>query len=189
MNDVLMAATELQEFIRSKEWSCSIIGGIALLRWGQPRTTSDVDMTLLTGFGNEESYVDALLANFKARVSNPKEFAIQNRVLLLQSSGGIGLDVALGCLPFEERAIARATEFDYGQGVQLLTASAEDMVILKSFASRPQDWVDVEGILVRQAGNLDWGIILEELAPLCELKESPETVDRLLAMRDRLAEE
>jgi len=189
MNDVMTAAMELQEFIRSKEWAFSIIGGIALVRWGQPRTTSDVDVTLLAGFGNEESYVDALLTKFKARMSNPKEFAIQNRVLLLQSSGGIGLDVALGALPFEERAVSRATEFDYGQGVQLLTASAEDMVILKSFASRPQDWIDVEGILVRQAERLDWPLILEELTPLCELKESPETIDRLLALRDQLAAE
>jgi len=189
MNDVIMAAVELQEFIRSKEWSFSIIGGVALVRWGQPRTTSDVDITLLTGFGDEGSYVDTLLTKFKARMSNSKEFAIQNRVLLLQSSAGIGLDVALGASPFEERAISRATEFDYGQGIQLQTASAEDMVILKSFASRPQDWVDVEGILVRQVDRLDWPLILEELAPLCELKESPETVDRLLALRDQLAAE
>jgi len=189
MNDVIAAAVELQEFIRSREWSFSIIGGVALVRWGQPRTTSDVDITLLTGFGNEASYVDALLANFEARISDPKEFAIQNRVLLLQSSAGIGLDIALGTLPFEERTVLRATEFDYGQGAQLLTASGEDMVILKTFAGRPQDWVDVEGILVRQAERLDWSLIVEELAPLCELKESPETVDRLLALREQLAAE
>ena len=189
MNEVLTAATELQSFLRSKQWSFGIIGGIALVRWGEPRTTVDVDVTLLTGFGGEEQYIDTLLAEFQSRVNNPKAFAIQNRILLLQAANGIGLDVALGGLPFEERVISRVTEFDYGSGVLLLTASAEDLVVLKAFAGRPQDWVDVEGILIRQADSLDWSLIVDELTPLCELKESPETVDQLLALRDQLAAE
>ena len=189
MNDVMAAAVELQTFMRSKQWSFCVIGGVALGRWGRPRTTADVDVTLLTGFGNEESYIDALLAQFESRLSDPKEFALQNRILLLQTANGIGLDVALGGLPFEERVIARATEFDFGEDALLLTASAADLIVLKAFAGRAQDWVDVEGILVRQAGNLDWNLIQEELAPLCELKESPQTVGRLLALRDELAAE
>ncbi len=189
MNDVLAAAAEFQAFLQSKGWLFSIIGGVALGRWGQPRTTADVDVTLLTQFSDEEEYIDSLLAEFQSRVSNPKEFALQNRILLLQASNGIGIDVALGGLPFEERVISRATEYDYGQSVLLLTVSAEDLVVLKAFASRPQDWIDVEGILIRQTDSLNWNLIVEELTPLCELKESPETVDRLLAMRDQLAAE
>ena len=30
------------------------MGGVALQRWGEPRLTQDVDLTLLTGFGDEE---------------------------------------------------------------------------------------------------------------------------------------
>ncbi len=187
MNEVLAAAAELQSFLRSKLWSFGIIGGIALVRWGQPRTTVDVDVTLLTGFGGEEQYIDELLAEYQSRVSNSKEFALQNRILLLQAANGIGLDVALGGLPFEEHVISRATEFDLGNGAMLVTVSAEDLVVLKAFAGRLQDWVDVEGILIRQADSLDWCLILDELTPLCELKESPETIDQLLALRDQLA--
>ncbi len=188
MNEVLEAAVELQSFIQSRQWSFSIIGGIALARWGEPRTTLDVDATLLTEFGEEDDCIDVLLGEFQSRISNPKEFAIQNRVLLLQAANGVGLDIALGGLPFEEHVILRATEFDFGQDAILLTASAEDMVVLKAFAGRPQDWVDVEGILVRQGDVLDWPLILGELTPLCELKESPETIDRLCQLRDSLAE-
>lgn len=57
---------------------------------------------------------------------------------------------------------------------------------MKAFAGRTKDWADIEGIIIRQAGNLDWEQILTELAPLCELKESPETVDRLIELRDQL---
>ena len=188
MNDVLAAAVELQTFIQAREWSFCIIGGIALARWGQPRATADADATLLTGFGNEEFFIDILLAEFNARTTNPKEFALQNRVLLLRSSQGIGLDVALGGLPFEENLVSRATDYDFGMNAHLLTASAEDMVVLKSFAGRSQDWTDVEGIIIRQSEKLNWDLVLKELQPLCQLKESPETVERLLALRDKLTE-
>ncbi len=189
MNEVFAAAEEVQGFLRSKQWTFCVIGGLALARWGQPRTTADVDITLLTGFGTEEPFIDVLLERFNARKNNPKEFALRNRVLLLQASNGIGIDIALAALPFEEHATARATEFDFGRGVSLLTASAEDLVVLKAFAGRPQDWIDLEGILIRQNDNLDWDLILMELAPLCELKESPETVDRLVELRDQLTAE
>ncbi len=189
MNEVFAAAAEVQSFLRSHQWTFCIIGGLALARWGQPRTTGDVDITLLTGFGTEEPYIDVLLEKFAARKTEPKEFALLNRVLLLQASNGIGIDVALAALPFEEHATMRATEYDYGRGVSLLTVSAEDLVVLKAFAGRPQDWIDVEGIIVRQGSNLHWEQILYELTPLCELKESPETVDRLIELRDTLAAE
>jgi hypothetical protein len=185
MNEVFVAASEIQDFIQTKEWSFCIIGGLALARWGQPRATADVDITLLTGFGTEVPFIDDLLEKFRSRRSDAKEFALRNRVLLLQAANGVGIDVALAGLPFEERVTMRATHFDFGRGVCLLTASADDMVVLKAFAGRPQDWIDVEGIIVRQGSKLNWSQILDELRPLCELKESPETEERLLQVRDR----
>ena len=62
--------------------------------------------------------------------------------------------------------------------------SAEDLLVMKAFASRPLDWNDVRGILVRQGTRkLDWRYIREELTPLCELKEEPEILRRLEALR------
>ena len=185
MTKVLAAALELQQFFQQRQWSFSVIGGIALSRWGQPRTTGDVDVTLVTGFGSEDQYIRQLLGEFRPRMQDAEEFALRSRVLLLKASNDIGLDVALAGLPFEERLAQRASDYDFG-GVVLRTASAEDMIVLKAFAGRPQDWIDVEGIIVRQANTLNWNQIVAELTPLCELKEAPEIVDRLLELRDRL---
>ena len=52
MTPVLVAAIEIQQFCQAREWQFCIIGGLAVLRWGEPRATQDVDITLLTGFGN-----------------------------------------------------------------------------------------------------------------------------------------
>ena len=67
--------------------------------------------------------------------------------------------------------------------VSLRTCSAEDLVVLKAFAGRGQDWVDVERIIVRQTGKLDWNYIREQLQPLAELKEAPEILNQLEARR------
>ena len=50
---------------------------------------------------------------------------------------------------------------------------------MKAFAGRGQDWVDVERIIVRQTGKLDWTYIFDQLAPLAELKDAPNIVEQL----------
>ena len=85
------------------------MGGLAVQRWGEPRLTRDVDLTLLVGFGSEESYIDPLLKEFGARVEEPRQFALEHRVLLLRDANGVPLDLALGALPFEERTIERSS--------------------------------------------------------------------------------
>ena len=57
---------------------------------------------------------------------------------------------------------------------------------LEGVRGPPRDWADVEGILVRQAGRLDWGQVRQELAPLLELKEAPELLERLERLRRQL---
>jgi len=183
MNPLYPAAMELQSFCRRHNWQFCIIGGLALQRWGRPRATQDVDATLLTGFDHEERFVDALLEEFRSRRPDAREFALTQRVVLLQAANGVFVDLSLAGLPFERRMIARATPFDYAPGVRLVTASAEDLVVTKAFAARLQDWADVEGILIRQRGKLDWEYVRRELAPLCELKDAPQIVDELERMK------
>jgi hypothetical protein len=156
MKTLFLLAAEPDRFFQERRWHYCFIGGIANQRWGQPRTTVDVGVTLLTGLGAEEILVDELLSVYSARIPDGRLFALQHRVLLLRSSAGIGIDISLGTIAFEERMIAQASRYEFLPGVSLLTCSAEDLVVLKAFADRGQDWLDVEGILVRQKGLLDW---------------------------------
>ena len=54
MTPLLQAALDFQTFLDCRAWRHCIIGGIALLRWGEPRFTRYVDVTLLCGFGRED---------------------------------------------------------------------------------------------------------------------------------------
>ena len=188
MNEVIQAAAELQAVCQAHGWQFCFIGGLALQRWGEPRETVDADLTLLTGFGGEEPFIQILLQHFEGRIPDAAQFARERRVLLLRSRKGVGLDVALAGLPFEELVVQRSSFFDYPPNIALRTCSAEDLVVLKAFAGRGQDWVDVERIIVRQTGKLDWDHIREQLLPLAELKETPEILDQLERRRQEFEE-
>lgn len=186
MLEVYRAAADLQRRFQDHGWRFCLIGGLALQRWGEPRETIDVDVTLLTGFGGEKSFVSEILSWYEPRVADPVAFALHNRVLLVQASSGVGIDIALGGMPFEQSAVDRSTAYEFAPGIRLLTASAEDLIVMKAFASRPKDWVDVEGILIRQRGQLDWAYVEIQLGPLVELKEEPEILRRLADMRKQV---
>jgi hypothetical protein len=182
VNPIFVAALEIQDLCRAQGWRFCFIGGVAVQRWGEPRLTQDVDVTLLTGFGAEERYIDALLARFRGRFDDARAFALQNRVALISSSGGIPVDVALGAMPFEERAVARASDYPFADAATLFTCGAEDLIVFKVFAGRAKDWLDIEGIAARQAGRLDERLIRSELEPLLTLKGDTHSLQRLQAV-------
>jgi hypothetical protein len=189
MNALLDAALRLQQFCQEQRWQFCWIGGLAVQRWGEPRFTQDADMTLLTGFGHEETYVDRLLNHYTGRLPDARQFALQYRVLLLQDKNGIPLDIALGAMPFEEKAVQRASVYEIASGYPLLICSAEDLIVHKAFASRAQDWLDIETILIRQRGQLDFTIVWDELIPLANLKEDPQIVPHLEALIKKVEDE
>jgi hypothetical protein len=182
MIDLFRVAEDVQTVCVQQHWGFCFIGGLAIQRWGEPRVTKDVDVTLLTGFGEERPYIEILLDRYLPRIDNVVEFALRNRVLLLKTKTGIGIDVALGGVPYEETLVKRATAFEFLPGLSLRTCSAEDLVVLKAFADRPRDWEDVQGIVVRQE-SLDWDYIGAQIQPLAEAKQSPHILDRLSQMR------
>jgi hypothetical protein len=188
VNEVIRAAAELQALCVSEGWRFCFIGGLAVQRWGEPRETVDVDLTLLTGFRDEQRFIRILLDRYQPRIDGAAEFAASRRVLLLRAESGVGLDIALGGLPFEEMAVDRSSLFSFPPDVSLRTCSAEDLIVLKAFAARSKDWMDVEGVIIRQAGELDWSYVRAQLLPLLELKEAPEIWDQLEKLRSELAE-
>lgn len=176
MNALFAAAKEVCDFMTTRRWEYCVIGGLAVLRWGEPRLTRDADLTLLTGYGEEEIFADALLDRFAGRRSDARAFALAHRVLLLRASNGAHVDVSFGALDFEVAMLKKATPFEFDVGVVLPTCSAEDLFVMKAFAAREQDWMDARGIAVKQGRKLNRAYILKHLSELCELKETPEIV-------------
>jgi hypothetical protein len=186
-NRLLDAAREIQDFCGRKHWPFCFIGGIAVLHWGEPRLTRDADLTVFTGVGNETGYVEDMLRSFAPRVEDAHAFALQHRVLLLRAANGIPLDVSLGALGFEERAVSSASLEEIAPGISLRLCSPSALVVYKVFAGRAQDWLDVEGIVAKSGKRIDREEVRRELAELLELKGEPESLQRLEKILSRTA--
>ena len=187
MKRLFRFAAEVQDFCEAQRWRFFFIGGLVVQAWAESRVTKDADLTLVTGFGNDEPFVDALLARFTPRRPDAREFALMHRVLLLQSESGLGLDIGLGGMAFEFCAAERSVLHEFLPGLKLRICTAEDLIVFKTFAARPQDWRDVEMTIVRQGdAKLDWRYIREQLVPLLELKERPDLLDQLEKLRAQI---
>jgi len=135
-------------------------------------------MTLLAEWGKEETFVTAILDRFPSRIPDGRAFALARRVLLIRAGNGKDVDIALGGLPFEEEMVQRAVPVEFAPGLVLPCCTAEDLIILKAFAGRPRDWLDVETVILRQK-DLDASYIQRHLGLLCDLKEDPDPLVRV----------
>ncbi|MDX2177096.1 MAG: hypothetical protein SF028_11575 [Candidatus Sumerlaeia bacterium] len=184
-NTLYAAALEIQDACRAAELRFCFIGGIAVLRWSNPRQTLDVDVAVFTGWEDGGAVIDALLGRFEARLPGAREFAERHRVLLLRSSAGVPIDVSLAALQFEDAMIGRATDFQFSPGVLLRTCSAEDLLVTKCFAGREKDWMDVEGVLERHGPGLNLGAVRRELAELAEVTGDSTRLEEFLRRAGR----
>jgi len=176
------SAIELESYLQLQSFRFCFIGGVAVQRWGEPRVTDDLDLTIFLNYGEEQEVAKRILARYQSRHPNPMAFALEARILLLQDLSGTDIDLSLGGMPFEERMMERSSDWNVLGQASLRTCSAEDLVILKSFASRPRDWIDVEKTIVRQGNKLNRKLIRQELEILVTLKEEPEILDLLEAL-------
>jgi len=74
-------------------------------------------------------------------------FARRHRVLLVRASNGVPLDISLGLPGYEEEVMTRAVNWELEPAKVVRLCSAEDLIIHKAVAGRPQDVRDVEGVV------------------------------------------
>ena len=168
------AAAAVLSVLEAARIPACLIGGLVVPRWGQPRATTDADFSVLAPYGDEAPVVDVLLEHFKARRPDARAFALTHRVLLLTSNEGVGIDVALAAFEFEVDAIESASPWHIAPDVIVRTCSAEHLVVYKLVAARPQDLVDMTGIVRRQGARLDVEFVRRWGREFAELKEDPD---------------
>jgi len=144
-------------------------------------------VTVFTGIGDEAQFIDELIRRFESRVGQARDFALKHRVLLLRATNGIPLDVTLGALPFEEKAVASAHSEEIVTGVTLQLAAPGALVVFKVFADRPQDWLDIEGIIVKSGRLIDWNEVRADLTALLALKGDVSALGRLEGLLSTLS--
>lgn len=127
-----------------------IIGGQAVLVYGEPRLTRDIDVTV----GLDANRTDTIVAlarelGLGIRVEHPGEFVRDTMVLPCEDTPtGIPVDFIFSHSPYEAEALSRVRRVIVGSS-EVAFASLEDLIIHKLIAGRPRDLEDVRIILLK----------------------------------------
>lgn len=147
-----------------------VIGGVASSVLGTPRFTKDIDATMLVNEENLEAIFEAAsIAGFETRAENPVAFALEHRMVLLRHrQERLDVDVSLAGTQFEIDAVYNADKHDLA-GVMVPLPRPADLVVMKAFAGRPQDYGDLEALLDAHP-DVDFDYVHSELSKLCSLR-------------------
>jgi hypothetical protein len=134
--------------------------------------TRDVDITVLVASEQLESFVGAVLERFNARSPDARAFALQHRVVLIQTDQGVPIDISLGIPGYEEEALKRSVQVNFPEVGMLRLIGPEDLIIHKCVAGRPRDLEDVMGVLIQNRLNLRFDTIRSWLEEFSEVVDS-----------------
>ena len=127
-----------------------IIGGQAVLLYGEPRLTRDIDITLGVNTDRLNQFLTILQEiPLKPIPEDIESFVKQTMVLpALEETTGIRVDFIFSFTPYETEAIKRAKNINI-LNQEVSFASVEDVVIHKIFAGRPRDLEDARTIVLK----------------------------------------
>lgn len=151
---------KIAQNLDKREVPYMIIGGQAVLLYGTPRLTRDIDITLGVD-SNEFALMREICRRLKLKIlpENPEEFVNETKVLPAEDTkSNMRVDFIFSFTPYERQAIKRARKIllaDY----PVKFASCEDTVIHKMFAARAVDIEDVKNILIKNRAKMDLGYI------------------------------
>jgi hypothetical protein len=149
-----------------------VIGGQAVLLYGEARLTRDIDITLGVGLEGLPRVLDVVRDARLAPLVDPETFTRRTMVLpCLDQVTRIRLDLIFSFSPYEREALLRARKVRVGEA-QIRFASVEDLIILKIVAGRPRDLEDVASILLKNPG-LDEAWVLRWLGEMQDTLGEP----------------
>lgn len=136
-----------------------LFGAQAVIAYGVPRLSADVDVTLDLAPQEPERFVREMeTAGFALRVEDP-DFVRRTRVMpFVHVATAMPLDVVLAGSGLEDEFFGRVRPTDLG-GVSVPLIDPEDLIIAKVLAGRPKDMEDARGVWHLKRRALDEGRI------------------------------
>ena len=161
-----------------------LFGAQAVVVYGVPRLSADVDVTLTLRPDDPEGFArDMDAAGLVLRVSEP-EFVRRTRVMpFAHQRTGMPLDVVLAGSGLEEEFVSRAVLTDIA-GTAVPVIDLTDLLIAKVLAGRPKDLEDARALWSLHERNIDASRIrgvlrlLEEALSQSDLVSTFETITR-----------
>jgi hypothetical protein len=143
-----------------------VFGAQAVIVYGVPRLSADVDVTLaLAPDAPERLAADLATAGFTLRVQDP-EFIRRTRVMpFVHEPTGMPLDIVLAGSGLEDEFLDRARATDIG-GISVPLIELSDLIIAKVLAGRPKDLDDATALWRLHDEELDTDRVRDTLRRL-----------------------
>jgi len=132
-----------------------LFGAQAVVAYGVPRLSADVDVTVRLTPDSPERFVDEMrTSGFELRVEDP-EFVRRTRVLpFVHLDTGMPLDIVLAGSGLEDEFLGRARLLEIG-GLRVPTIDPADLIVAKVLAGRPKDVEDARGLWQARGREMD----------------------------------
>ena len=126
-----------------------VIGGQAVLLYGEPRLTKDIDIILGIGIEGLKEVNNIIIQKLNLKALVDENF-VQNTMVLLamDEKTGIRVDFIFSFSLYEKQAIKRASDIKFGNTI-VKFASLEDLIIHKIIAGRAIDIEDIRSIILK----------------------------------------
>jgi predicted nucleotidyltransferase len=156
-----------------------IIGGQAVLLYGRPRLTRDIDITV--GVDTDKfTSIEGVCKKLKLKilVENPHDFAQNTKVLPTEEPDSkVRVDFIFSFTSYEAQAIANAKQV-FIDDYPVRFASCEDVIIHKMVAGRAIDEEDVQSILAKNKDAIDFKHIEKWLSEFGKIAEHEGILER-----------
>jgi len=162
------------------------VGGFAVVAWGQPRTTSDIDTLLRYGEEDVERLVGALADEDLETSTRDLRAALTDgsHVSVFTGDPILTVDIKPALDASEVEQIQDGVEVQLDEG-PVSVAPPADTVVFKVLFGSEQDLQDARSILARQGDRLD----RERLGALASRHGVGDEVDQILAEVEAALEE
>ncbi|MBI3268805.1 MAG: hypothetical protein HYZ53_07270 [Planctomycetes bacterium] len=175
VEEVLAAAVR---WLDASGLSYAVVGGLALGAWAEPRATADVDVIVAA---TPTRVLEALprARDFGFRLDEKKTRAqAQRQGMCRLFYGDRHFDVVCGTSSVELCAIERALRLRILEQ-EAAVATAEDVLLFKLLAGRPQDLADIEKLALSRKGKLDVEYLRRTARQMARDLLSPKILRRL----------
>lgn len=168
MNEILKLVCT---FLNEEGVAYVVVGGLAVLFYGIPRTTMDIDLLIATDMAETKRFVAFLNENdFVADEEDIKTaFEEKSHATIEDKTSMIRLDIK-GIYGENDRITLERRKKVNLADFEIYVASPEDIIANKLLFGSEQDVKDAEGIYARQFDNLDMAY-LEERCERLEVYE------------------
>lgn len=156
MREIEDVAVAFDRACRGARIDYAFIGGVAVMAWGQPRATMDVDALIRLDEEHAKTLADA--ARGEGLRVDPQDLvdaiSEKSHATVFDTDSALHVDVKIASTPEEREEVANAHEVAFGDA-RLRIVAPEDTIAFKLKFGTPKDLADARSILVRRGDRLD----------------------------------